>query len=142
MLRKPLGTHLNTYKVQAVSFYNRHDLKMKITWKNVLNLLCLMRCVLTCSSYDSPKVRIDSGEISGGYEYTFNGRKLYSFLGVPYASAPLQNYRFKVGIVLSEINKLKIIFWLINFFFLRKRNRNSWNPGWEYGTLPHLEVLV
>jgi len=41
-------------------------------------------------------VKVDSGEIAGGFEYTYNGRKIYSFLGIPYASPPVQNNRFKV----------------------------------------------
>jgi len=59
-------------------------------------LFYLISCFLTCSASDIPKVRVSSGEIAGGYEYSYNGRKLYSFLGIPYASPPVQNYRFKV----------------------------------------------
>lgn len=59
-------------------------------------LLCLIGCLSTCLSSDAPKVRIDYGEIAGGYEYTYNGRRLYSFLGIPYAKPPVLDYRFKV----------------------------------------------
>ncbi|CAH1711822.1 esterase E4-like isoform X1 [Aphis gossypii] len=58
-------------------------------------LFYLISCFLTCSASDTPKVRVSSGEIAGGYEYSYNGRKIYSFLGIPYASPPVQNYRFK-----------------------------------------------
>lgn len=64
----------------------------------LLRLLCFIECILICLSSNPPTVKIDSGEISGGYEYTLNGRKLYSFLGIPYASPPVQEFRFRVGI--------------------------------------------
>lgn len=69
---------------------------MKITYIYLLNLLYFIQSIITCLSLNAPKVRIDSGEISGGYEFTYNGRKLYSFLGIPYASPPIEKYRFKV----------------------------------------------
>jgi len=65
---------------------------MRIT---IYSLSCFIGCILVCSSSDVPKVRVDSGEIVGGYEYTYNNRRIYSFLGIPYASPPVQNYRFK-----------------------------------------------
>lgn len=64
----------------------------------VLNLFFIIGCILSCSSLKTPTVHVNSGEIAGGYEYTYNGRRIYSFLGVPYASPPVQNYRFKVCI--------------------------------------------
>lgn len=69
---------------------------MKNTNKSIICLLCFIGCILVCMSSDVPKVHIDSGEISGGYEYSYNGRRLYSFLGIPYAHPPVLNYRFKV----------------------------------------------
>lgn len=66
------------------------------TCKIILSLLCFIICILTCLSSNPPIVKIDSGDISGGYEYTWNGRKLYYFLGIPYASPPVEEYRFKV----------------------------------------------
>lgn len=69
---------------------------MKRTCKIVLRFLCFTGYVLACISSHVPKVRVSSGEISGGYTFTYNDRKLYSFLGVPYASPPVQDYRFKV----------------------------------------------
>lgn len=70
---------------------------MKKTCRIVLNLFCFIGCVLGCLSCNSaPNVRVDSGEIAGGYEYTYNGRKLYSFLGIPYAKPPVGDYRFEV----------------------------------------------
>lgn len=76
----------------------------------IFRLLCFIGYIVTCLSSNPPIVKIDLGEISGGYEYSFNGRKLYSFLGVPYASPPVQNYRFKV---------LKPIYLLIAQFHLK-----------------------
>lgn len=71
---------------------------------NVVTLMVLSWCfigsVSICAnglSSDAPTVRVDSGEIAGTYEYTYvSGRRLYAFLGVPYARPPVQNYRFKV----------------------------------------------
>lgn len=71
---------------------------------NVVTLVVLSWCFIgsisICASglsSDVPTVRVDSGEIAGKYEYTYlGGRRLYAFLGVPYASPPVQNYRFKV----------------------------------------------
>ncbi|XP_026808622.1 esterase E4-like [Rhopalosiphum maidis] len=68
-------------------------IKMSNTCRIVL--FYLITCILTCSASDTPKVRVNSGEIAGGYEYSYSGRKIYSFLGIPYASPPVQNYRFK-----------------------------------------------
>lgn len=71
---------------------------------NVVTLVVLSWCFIgsvstwaSGLSSDTPTVRVDSGEIAGNYEYTnLSGRRLYSFLGVPYASPPVQNNRFKV----------------------------------------------
>lgn len=62
----------------------------------ILGFWCSIGCVLACLSSREPKVRISSGEIAGGHTLTYNGRKLYSFLGIPYARPPIQNDRFKV----------------------------------------------
>lgn len=69
---------------------------MKNKCRISLNLFLLIGCFLKCSAHNTPKVQINSGEIAGGFEYTYNGRQIYSFLGIPYASPPVQNYRFKV----------------------------------------------
>lgn len=70
---------------------------MKMTGSIILSLSCFIGYISIClSSNTPPKVHVDSGEISGGYEYTYNGRKLYSFVGIPYASPPVQDFRFKV----------------------------------------------
>jgi len=61
-----------------------------------LNLISFIGCVLTCSAINTPRVRVDSGDIAGGLQYTYNGRQIYSFLGIPYARSPVQNYQFKV----------------------------------------------
>lgn len=58
-------------------------------------------CSFTCFSQNTgsvtPRVRIESGEILGGIDHTtITGRRLYSFLGVPYASPPVFKNRFKV----------------------------------------------
>lgn len=68
---------------------------MKNTCGILLNLFLFIGCFLTCSASNTPKVQVHSGEIAGGFEYTYNGRKIYSFLGIPYASPPVQNNRFK-----------------------------------------------
>ncbi|CAI6376484.1 unnamed protein product [Macrosiphum euphorbiae] len=60
-----------------------------------LNLFLFIGCFLTCSASNAPRVHVSSGEIAGGLQYTYNGRQIYSFLGIPYASPPVQNYRFK-----------------------------------------------
>ncbi|XP_022159928.1 esterase E4-like [Myzus persicae] len=61
----------------------------------LLNFSLFIGCFMTCSTSNTPKVQVHSGEIAGGFEYTYNGRKIYSFLGIPYASPPIQNNRFK-----------------------------------------------
>ncbi|CAI6374089.1 unnamed protein product [Macrosiphum euphorbiae] len=68
---------------------------MKKACRILLNLYLFIGCILSCSASDTPKVHVNSGEISGGYQYTYNGRKIYSFVGIPYASPPIQDYRFK-----------------------------------------------
>ncbi|XP_060868814.1 esterase E4-like [Metopolophium dirhodum] len=68
---------------------------MNKTYRISLNLFLFIGCFLTYSASNTPKVHVNSGEIAGGFEYTYNGRKIYSFLGIPYASPPVQNYRFK-----------------------------------------------
>lgn len=69
---------------------------MKKACRILLNFLLFIGCFLICSASNTPIVQVHSGAISGGFEYTYNGRKLYSFIGIPYASPPVQNYRFKV----------------------------------------------
>lgn len=67
-------------------------------------LLLLTICSCGCRSQDAggldivtPRVRVESGELSGGTDRTvFSGRLLYTFLGVPYASPPVYKNRFKV----------------------------------------------
>jgi len=46
----------------------------------------------------APRVRVESGELSGGIDHrtAVSGRPLYSFLGVPYARPPVGKNRFKV----------------------------------------------
>nr|XP_033325143.1 esterase E4-like [Megalopta genalis] len=44
---------------------------------------------------DQPKVRIGEGYIMGTTMRTRNGRKIFAFLGVPYAEPPLRNLRFR-----------------------------------------------
>ncbi|CAI6351032.1 unnamed protein product [Macrosiphum euphorbiae] len=61
----------------------------------LLNLFLFVGCFLTCSASNTPRVHVNSGEIAGVLQYTYNGRQIYSFLGIPYASPPVQNYRFK-----------------------------------------------
>lgn len=87
---------------------------MNGTCKIVLRFLCFTGYVLACSSSHVPKVRISSGEISGGYTFTYNDRKLYSFLGIPYASPPVQDYRFKVLKITSLSKKLNLS---LKFYF-------------------------
>lgn len=69
---------------------------MKMTGKIMLSLSCFIGYISICLSSNTPKVRVDSGVIAGGYEFTYNGRQLYSFVGIPYASPPVQDFRFKV----------------------------------------------
>lgn len=60
--------------------------------------ICYSTVALT-SSPPPPRVRIESGELSGGVEHTaITGRPLYAFLGVPYASPPVYKNRFKVSV--------------------------------------------
>ncbi|KAL4121714.1 hypothetical protein QTP88_014173 [Uroleucon formosanum] len=68
---------------------------MKKACRIVLSLYLFIECNLSCLASDTPKVHVNSGEIAGEYQYTYNGRKISSFLGIPYASPPIQNYRFK-----------------------------------------------
>ncbi|XP_029343101.1 esterase SG1-like [Acyrthosiphon pisum] len=68
---------------------------MNETYGILLNLFLFIGCFLTCSASNTPKVRVNSGEIAGGFEYTYNSQQIYSFLGIPYASPPVQYYRFK-----------------------------------------------
>ncbi|XP_050548741.1 esterase E4-like [Daktulosphaira vitifoliae] len=43
----------------------------------------------------TPRVRVESGELAGGFVKTINGRQVYSFVGIPYASPPVHKHRFK-----------------------------------------------
>ncbi|KAE9536014.1 hypothetical protein AGLY_007915 [Aphis glycines] len=53
-------------------------------------------CSLTSSSAPLPRVRVESGELSGSIDHTaVTGRPLYAFLGIPYASPPVYKNRFK-----------------------------------------------
>jgi len=81
--------------------------KAMAPWSIVAYIFCLTsrrrrRSISAVSSSSSssppPRVRVESGELSGGVEHTaINGRPLYAFLGVPYASPPVHKNRFKVG---------------------------------------------
>ncbi|XP_025411215.1 esterase E4-like [Sipha flava] len=65
-----------------------------ITW---ISIACLSTvCWCCCSANSSPRVNVESGELSGLVDYThISGRPFYSFLGVPYASPPVHENRFK-----------------------------------------------
>ncbi|XP_025192338.1 esterase E4-like isoform X2 [Melanaphis sacchari] len=93
LIKKYTFTKVNSTLILRSIIQQSYPLKMSNTCSIVL--LYLITCILTCTASDTPKVRVNSGIISGGYEYSYNGRKIYSFLGIPYASPPIQNYRFK-----------------------------------------------
>lgn len=72
---------------------------METAGNTLLRWSCFIGYLSICLSSDhSPKVRVDSGEVAGGFGLrTYNnGRQLYTFLGIPYASPPVGEYRFKV----------------------------------------------
>jgi len=69
---------------------------MKKACRILLNFFLFIGYFLTCTASNTPIVQVHSGAIAGGFEYTYNGRKIYSFIGIPYASPPVQKYRFKV----------------------------------------------
>lgn len=69
---------------------------MNKTYKVVWILMSVIGWILPCLSSKLPIVRVDSGQIAGSYGNTYNGRQFYSFLGIPYARPPVQDYRFKV----------------------------------------------
>lgn len=56
--------------------------------------VCLL-VVLTVSSVRSAKVQTNVGEVEGGEYITDSGKKIFSFLGVPYAKPPVGDNRFK-----------------------------------------------
>lgn len=41
-------------------------------------------------------IDIEQGRLEGKTGLDYNGRKYYSFLGIPYAKPPIGNLRFKV----------------------------------------------
>ncbi|XP_025194118.1 esterase E4-like [Melanaphis sacchari] len=65
----------------------------------IVAYVCLTSAAICCSlslSSPPPKVRVESGELSGGVDHTtITGRPIYAFLGVPYASPPVYKNRFK-----------------------------------------------
>ncbi|XP_003247261.1 esterase E4 isoform X1 [Acyrthosiphon pisum] len=67
---------------------------------SIVAYICLTSAAIcystAASSSPPPRVRVESGELSGGVEHTLiSGRPLYAFLGVPYASPPVYKNRFK-----------------------------------------------
>jgi len=46
-------------------------------------------------SADNLKVRIDDGQIVGRYMTTISRKRIRSFLGIPYAAAPIGELRFR-----------------------------------------------
>ncbi|XP_050428959.1 esterase E4-like [Adelges cooleyi] len=54
-----------------------------LTWAHAQNLASV------------PRVRVESGELAGSFKQTINGRQIYAFVGIPYASPPVHKHRFK-----------------------------------------------
>ncbi|KAH7952437.1 hypothetical protein HPB52_023458 [Rhipicephalus sanguineus] len=54
---------------------------------------CALR-ISTTSASDAPVVRIDSGLVTG-QRIEVGGKKLYAYLGIPYAQPPVGDYRFR-----------------------------------------------
>lgn len=73
---------------------------MAVASWSIVAYICLTSAAIcystAASSSPPPRVRVESGELSGGVEHTLiSGRPLYAFLGVPYASPPVYKNRFK-----------------------------------------------
>uniref|UniRef100_A0A2S2Q2U0 Carboxylic ester hydrolase n=1 Tax=Sipha flava TaxID=143950 RepID=A0A2S2Q2U0_9HEMI len=75
---------------------------MAVSWISISFLLtvCCYSSSAIISPVDAsritPRVRVESGELSGGVDYTLTtNRPFYSFLGIPYASPPVHKNRFK-----------------------------------------------
>lgn len=58
--------------------------------------LLLLACIVTSVYGCSPRVRIKEGELVGTTYTLPNSRKVYAFLGIPYAAPPIGDDRFAV----------------------------------------------
>lgn len=69
--------------------------------------LCLL--ALACSSLaEEVKVKTDKGVVKGIREDGDKGEYYYAFKGVRYAAPPVENLRFKVGILTSQFGGKKL----------------------------------
>ncbi|XP_076279075.1 uncharacterized protein LOC143208489 [Lasioglossum baleicum] len=82
----------NTYKNE--SFIDKKTLLF-----NVVMLTLIGITIFTVMNFwfflDEPKIMIGEGYVLGTTMRTRNGRKIFAFLGIPYAEAPLKNLRFR-----------------------------------------------
>ncbi|XP_065206066.1 esterase FE4-like isoform X2 [Planococcus citri] len=55
----------------------------------------LFACTLTSTYGYYPSVTVEEGTLLGTFHTTLNGSQVHAFLGIPYASPPVGDYRFK-----------------------------------------------
>lgn len=59
-------------------------------------VLVALSVVVISSANSDRKVTIDQGILNGKEVETRSGRKVFGFLGIPYAAPPVDDLRFKV----------------------------------------------
>lgn len=82
---------------------------MTMSWLISVVLVCTYYKALALS--EPPMLEIESGLISGKVKYTWSGRTVFGFEGIPYATPPVGPLRFQVSVYSN-------IFQTINIFYL------------------------